>query len=73
MLIHVEAKNAELRHYLARLPKHTRCFSRSLDALRGAIALFIDYWNRRQLHNRLHKLKYPCYNFPLTDFLPLAN
>ncbi|MBP9502950.1 MAG: IS1 family transposase [Candidatus Promineofilum sp.] len=30
----VEAGNAELRHYLARLGRKSRCFSRSIKALR---------------------------------------
>ena len=48
----VEADNAELRHYLARLGRRSRCFSRSLEALRSAIKLFVFAWNRRQLAKR---------------------
>ena len=48
----VEAANAELRHYLARLGRRSRCFSRSIDALRRAVKLFVHAWNRRQLHKR---------------------
>ena len=48
----VEADNAALRHYLARLGRRSRCFSRSLDALRRAVKLFVHAWNRRQLHKR---------------------
>ena len=33
----VEADNAELRHYLARLGRRSCCFSRSIDALRRAV------------------------------------
>ena len=47
----VEAVNAELRHYLARLARRSRCFSRSLEALRLAVRLFVFAWNRRQLSN----------------------
>lgn len=36
----VERDNAELRHYLARLARLSRCFSRCIDALRRAIKLF---------------------------------
>src|SRR5690349_17538943 len=36
----VEADNAELRHYLARLGRRSRCFSRSIEALRCAVQLF---------------------------------
>src|SRR5690348_420249 len=32
----VEADNSELRHYLARLVRRSRCFSRCIDALRIA-------------------------------------
>ncbi len=37
----VEGVNAELRHYLARLARRSRCFSRTLAALRVAIELFV--------------------------------
>ena len=61
----VEADNAELRHYLARLGRRSRCFSRSLDALRRAVKLFIHAWNRRQLHKRA----YPRYACHVRDFV----
>jgi insertion element IS1 protein InsB len=54
----VEADNAELRHYLARLARRSRCFTRSIQALRDAIKLFVFAWNRRQLARRAHP-KYP--------------
>jgi insertion element IS1 protein InsB len=63
----VEGGNADLRHYLARLAKKSRCFSRSLDALRRALTLFIRCWNARQLYKRL----YPAYHPPLSDFVPI--
>lgn len=50
----VEGDNAELRHYLARLARRSRCFSRSLDALRRAVKLFVYAWNRRQLYKQQH-------------------
>lgn len=53
----VEGCNAELRHYLARLARRSRCFSRCLDALRRAIKIFVFAWNRRQLFRRA----YPTY------------
>jgi hypothetical protein len=46
----VEGDNAELRHYLARLVRKSRCFSRRIDALCAAVRLFVFCWNRRQLH-----------------------
>lgn len=61
----VEAHNAELRHYLARLARRSRCFSRCLDALRDAITLFVFAWNSRQLHKR----QYPAYPAHVQDFL----
>ncbi len=45
----VEGGNADLRHYLARLAKKSRCFSRCLAALRRALTLFVACWNKRQL------------------------
>src|SRR5687767_5087657 len=44
----VEGDNAQLRHYLARLGRKSRCFSRSLDALRRAVDLFVCFWNQQQ-------------------------
>ncbi len=37
----IEGGNADLRHYLAILAKHSRCFSRSLQALKNTIKLFV--------------------------------
>lgn len=48
----VEADNAELRHYLARLARRSRCFSRCVHALWRSIKLFVFAWNRRQLFKR---------------------
>ena len=61
----VEADNAELRHYLARLAGKSRCFSRCPSALECALRLFVSAFNRRQLH-RQH---FPNYAAHLIDFL----
>ena len=61
----VEADNAELRHYLARLGRRSRCFSRSIVALRRAVKLFVHAWNRRQLHQRA----FPRYAAHVSDFV----
>ena len=61
----VEGDNAELRHYLARLVRRSRCFSRSLQALRRAIKLFVYAWNRRQLYQQRH----PTYPAHLIEFV----
>lgn len=53
----VEGNNAELRHYLARLARKSRCFSRCPYALCDALRLFIFAFNSRQLY----KQKYPDY------------
>ena len=55
----VEGDNCELRHYLARLARRSRCFSRCIGALRRAVDLFIFAWNRRQRWKRVHP-KYPA-------------
>lgn len=60
----VEAGNSELRHYLARLGRRSRCFSRSLEALKAHVKLFIHAWNKRQLYRRQH----PAYPTHLIDF-----
>jgi len=61
----VEGDNAELRHYLARLARRSRCFSRSVLALQRAIKLFVYAWNRRQLY----KQRYPNYPAHLIQFV----
>ena len=63
----VEGQNAELRHYLARLHRSTRCFSKSIEALRRAIDLFVHFWNERQLRQRTQR-QYPI---NLIDCIPL--
>jgi IS1 family transposase len=50
----VEANNAELRHYLARLTRRTRCYSKRLDWLKLMVKLFVHYWNQRQLWRCIH-------------------
>jgi hypothetical protein len=61
----VEGMNAELRHYLARLARRTRCFSRCLRALRRAVDLFVHFHNARQLRKRKH----PRYPAPLATMI----
>lgn len=61
----VEAGNAELRHYLARLGRRSRCFSRCIKALRQHVKLFVHAWNRRQLYKRQH----PNYPAHVVNFL----
>ena len=61
----VEGDNAEIRHYLARLARRSRCFSRCIHALRQAIKLFTFAWNHRQLH----KSRFPRYAAHVKDFI----
>ncbi len=61
----VEAVNADLRHYLKRLARKSRSFSRCLDALLKNLRLFAFCYNQRQLM----KQQYPQYSLPLIDFL----
>lgn len=48
----VEGDNAELRHYLTRLTRRSRCFSRCIKWLNRHLKAFAHAWNLRQLHNR---------------------
>ena len=61
----VEGDNAQLRHYLARLARSSRCFSRCPYALVCALRLFIYCYNSRQLY----KQKYPDYPAHVKDFI----
>ena len=44
----IESINANLRHYLKRLCRRTRAFSKCILALRRAVRLFVWFYNRRQ-------------------------
>lgn len=44
----IESLNANLRTYLGRLKRRSRCFSRCIEALRRAVRLFVWHYNRRQ-------------------------
>jgi IS1 family transposase len=61
----VEGNNADLRHYLARLARKSRCFSRCFTALCNAVKLFVFAYNARQLA----KCRYPNYTFHVQDFI----
>src|SRR5688500_10091708 len=63
----VEGDNAQLRHYLARLGRRSRCFSRCLVALRRAVDLSVHAWNQRQRHNR----RYPRNPKYLIEFVTM--
>jgi hypothetical protein len=45
----VEGTNADLRHYLARLQRASRCFSRCFKALARAVELFVYFYIERRL------------------------
>ena len=44
----IEGVNADLRTYLGRLKRRSRCFSRCIEALRRAVRLFVWHYNQRQ-------------------------
>lgn len=44
----IEGVNADLRTYLGRLKRRSRCFSRSVEKLNEAIRLFVWHYNRRR-------------------------
>jgi insertion element IS1 protein InsB len=61
----VEADNAKLRHYLARLARKSHCFSRRPYALECALRLFVYCFNSRQLY----KQNFPNYLAHVMDFV----
>jgi IS1 family transposase len=61
----VEGDNSELRHYLARLARASRCFSRCPYALVCALRLFVYAYNSRQLK----KQQFPKYTYHVKDFV----
>lgn len=60
----VEGAYADFRHYLARLRRRSRCFSRKKEALHNAVKLFVYAYNQRQLY----KHRFPNYNRSLMSF-----
>jgi IS1 family transposase len=50
----IESINANLRTYLGRLKRRSRCFSRCWEALTRAVRLFVWYHNRRQRFVNAH-------------------
>ena len=62
----VEGDNAELRHYLTRLARRSRCFSRCIHWLNRHLKAFAHAWNQRQLHNhaypfdKKHVIEFVC-------------
>jgi len=52
-VIRVEGDNAELRHYLARLVRRSRCFSRSLKALWLAVKVSVVNIQNKQVEGEL--------------------
>lgn len=61
----VEGDNAVLRHYLARLARRSRCFSRCPEALKAALKLFMYAFNHRQLQ----KQRFPNYPAHVFQFI----
>lgn len=56
----VEGDNTELRHYLARLTRRSRRFSKCIGALRRAVELFV--WCRNWRQTRRHQRpRYPIH------------
>jgi IS1 family transposase len=56
-----ESVNADLRTYLGRLKRRSRCFSRCWEALARAVRLFVWHYNRR----RRMILQHPKYRHAL--------
>ena len=58
----IESLNADLRTYLGRLKRRSRCFSRCMEALHRAVRMFVWHYNRRRrviLANPKHRYGLP--------------
>jgi hypothetical protein len=56
----IEGSNADLRHYIAGLRRHSRCFFRRFETLRAVLCLFINAYNKfgeakMEYANKYHK------------------
>jgi IS1 family transposase len=60
----IESFNAQLRTYLGRLKRKSRCFSRSLEALNRSLRLMVWHYNRRQTLIASNPARYAS-NLPL--------
>ncbi len=61
----VGGNNIELRHYLARLARGLRCFSRCPEAWKAALKIFLYCFNCRELH----KQRFPNYPAHVRQFV----
>ena len=43
----VEGYNSILRHFLARLRRRTKCYSKSIEMLRYSLLLLFEKWNNK--------------------------
>lgn len=61
----IESLNANLRTYLGCLKRRSRCFSRSIEALKRALRLFAWFYNKRQKridsNPKLYKNRLPLF------------
>ncbi len=62
----VEGGNPDLRHYLARLVRKSRCFSRCICALQRAVKVWVGCYNQQQVWTQ----RYPRYPNQLIQFVP---
>ena len=62
----VEGVNADLRHYIPILARHSRCFARTLETLRSVVEVFVDAYNRFGLAKYAYRQRRPKGGLPFT-------
>ena len=67
----VEGVNADLRHYVPTLARHSRCFPRKLENLQAVLAVLVRAYNRFGIQKDLYRSLHPEIPVPfsLFDFL----
>ena len=67
----VEGVNADLRHYIPILARHSRCFARKIETLQAVMGVFVDAYNRFGKAKYLYRQRHLRGELPfaLVDFL----
>ena len=67
----VEGVNADLRHYIPVLARHSRCFARTLETLQAVVEVFVAAYNRfgAAKHAYRQRQKIGTLPFALVDFI----
>jgi hypothetical protein len=55
----IEGSNADIRHYIAGLRRHSRCFFRKEETLRAVLSIFLNAYNKFGSAKQQYRLAHP--------------